>query len=69
MNGGAGETSPLFMWEKYMGRPRKVTEGDVEIEILRDGVFYAEDVRADKGDKVIVSADVAEGLKANGLAK
>jgi hypothetical protein len=50
-----------------MARPRK--DGDVTVEILRDGVFYAEDKRADKGDKVAVPVDVAEGLKANGLAK
>lgn len=52
-----------------MGRPRKVPEGDIEIEVLRDGVFIAEDVRADKGDKVTVPAEMAEALKAYGFAQ
>jgi hypothetical protein len=52
-----------------MGRPRKVLDGDIEIEVLRDGVFITEDVRADKGDKVTVSAEIAEVLKAHGFAK
>ena len=52
-----------------MGRPRKAPEGKVEIEVLRDGVFIAEDVRADKGDKVTVSAEIAEVLKAHDFAK
>lgn len=52
-----------------MGRPRKAPEGEVQIEVLRDGVFIAEDVRADKGDKVTVSAEIAEVLKAHGFAK
>lgn len=52
-----------------MGRPRKAPEGEVQIEVLRDGVFIAEDVRADKGDKITVSAEIAEVLKAYGFAK
>lgn len=52
-----------------MGRPRKAPEGEVQIEVLRDGVFIADDVRADKGDKVTVSAEIAEALKAYGFAK
>lgn len=50
-----------------MARPRK--DGEVTVEILKDGVFYAEDARADKGERVTVSPEIAEGLKANGLAK
>ncbi|MGL5734740.1 MAG: hypothetical protein ACRCYS_07730 [Beijerinckiaceae bacterium] len=52
-----------------MGRPRKIAEGEVEVEILRDGVWIAEDCRADKGDKVTVPANISEALKANGFAK
>jgi hypothetical protein len=58
-----------------MGRPRKyplaVIEGDeqagrvedsvsdVEIRILRDGVFMAEDVRKNKGDVALADPDIA----------
>ncbi|MGL5734117.1 MAG: hypothetical protein ACRCYS_04545 [Beijerinckiaceae bacterium] len=52
-----------------MGRPRKGPEGAVEIEVLRDGVFVAEDIPANKGDKVTVPAEIAEALKAHGFAK
>lgn len=50
-----------------MARPRK--DGEVSIEVLRDGVFIADDVRAAKGDKVTVPAEIAEALKAHGFAK
>lgn len=52
-----------------MARPRKVPEGEVSMTILRDGVFAAEDMRSDKGDKVTVPAEVAAELEAKGLAK
>lgn len=50
-----------------MARPRK--DGDVTVEILRDGVFHAEDERSDRGDKPTVSPDVANILIERGHAK
>jgi hypothetical protein len=50
-----------------MARPR--SDGLVTVEILKDGVFYAEDERSDKGDKPAVDPKVAEILIENGHAK
>jgi hypothetical protein len=49
------------------GRPRKVPDGDVEIEITRDGVWT--DIRHAKGERVTIPADLAETIIANGHAK
>lgn len=50
-----------------MGRPRK--DGDVEIEVTRDGVFVAEDDKRAKGARATVPAAVAATLIENGHAK
>jgi hypothetical protein len=52
-----------------MARPRRVPLGDVEVVILRDGVYPFEDVRKDKGDTVTVDAATAEILIGNGHAR
>lgn len=52
-----------------MARPRKVPEGAAMLEILRDGVFHAEDQRADKGNKVACADDVAALLIERGFAR
>ena len=52
-----------------MGRPRKVLDGDIEIEVTRDGVFVADDLKAAKGEKHTVPAAVATVLIENGHAK
>lgn len=41
----------------------------VQIEILRDGVFVADDQPCKKGDVKTVSAAIAEALVKNGHAK
>lgn len=41
----------------------------VQIEILRDGVFVAEDERCDAGDVATVAAEIADALVKNGHAK
>lgn len=41
----------------------------VDVSMLRDGVFVAEDVRKDKGEKAFVPADIAKVLIDNGHAK
>lgn len=41
----------------------------VRIEILRDGVFVAEDQPRNKGDVETVPAEIAEALVKNGHAK
>lgn len=48
---------------------KKQTPSTQTVEILRDGVFIAEDVRANKGDKPEVSRAIAKILIANGHAK
>jgi preprotein translocase subunit YajC len=67
--GGVGFGLPLSRIGGIMGRPRKVAEGDVEIEVTRDGVFVAEDDSRDKGARVTIPADVANILIGNGHAK
>lgn len=52
-----------------MARPRKVPEGAVEIEVLRDGVFVGEDECKDKGERATCPADIAEILCERGHAK
>lgn len=52
-----------------MARPKKTPEGDMSVAILADGVFIADDVRAAKGDKVTLAADIAETLIENGHAR
>lgn len=52
-----------------MARPRKVVEGKVNIRILADGVFVAEDVRKDWGDTATVDAEIADILIKRGDAK
>ena len=44
-------------------------KNDVQVEILRDGVFVAEDQRCDTGDVATVSAEIADALVKNGHAK
>ena len=41
----------------------------VQIEILADGVFVAEDERRDKGDVETVATDIADSLVKSGHAK
>lgn len=41
----------------------------IKIEILKDGVFIADDVRADKGERHEVEASLAKAIIANGHAK
>lgn len=41
----------------------------IELKILRDGVFVAEDVRRDKGQTAKVSPDIAKILIGNGHAQ
>jgi hypothetical protein len=50
-----------------MARPRK--DGDVMVEILRDGVWGNEGERSDKGDKPVVSPEIAAILIERGHAK
>lgn len=52
-----------------MAEPKKTEPKQVEVKILRDGVFIADDVRADEGDKVKVEAGMAADLEKAGLAK
>jgi hypothetical protein len=52
-----------------MARPRKVAEGDIEIEVTRDGVFVADDDCRDKGARVAVPAAIANVLIETGHAK
>lgn len=52
-----------------MARPRKAPEGTVGIEVLRDGVFVAEDVCKNKGERADCSAEIAELLIERGHAK
>lgn len=47
--------------------PRKAET--VEITVLRDGVFIADDVRKDKGERGHASPDVAKLLIERGHAK
>lgn len=69
MNGGMGGASaPPILLEVSMARPRKVVEGKVNIRILADGVFVADDVRKDKGDIVTVVAEIADILIKSGKA-
>lgn len=39
------------------------------VEVLRDGVFHAEDMRADKGEKVECDPAIAAKLIENGHAR
>lgn len=48
-----------------MKKPQTVKE----IQILKDGVFIAEDVRANTGDKVKVNPETAKMLIERGHAK
>ena len=41
----------------------------VQVEILRDGVFVAEDERRNTGDVATVHAEIADALVKNGHAK
>ena len=41
----------------------------VHLTVLRDGVFVAEDVRKDKGERAYASPDVAQLLIERGHAK
>lgn len=54
-----------------MARPAKAVEParPVKVEILRDGVFIGDDVRADKGDQPEVDPDIAKLLTDKGLAR
>lgn len=52
-----------------MARPRKTPEGAVQVEVLRDGVFLAEDVRSDRGSRVMVPADLALKMEGAGLVR
>ena len=48
-----------------MPAPKKL----IELVILRDGVFVAEDVRKDKGETAKASPDIAQLLIERGHAK
>lgn len=48
---------------------KKKDADSVQIEILRDGVFVAEDVRCDKGSKPNVPASIADDIVKNGHAR
>ena len=52
-----------------MARPKKNPEGAVTVEALRDGVFVADDVRCDKGERATVSAELAKIMQEAGLVR
>ena len=45
-----------------MARPKRIIEGEVQIRILADGVFIAEDDRRDAGDVATVPQAIANVL-------
>lgn len=52
-----------------MARPRKTPEGQVQVRILADGVFIADDQCCDKGDTAMVEPGIADNLIENGHAE
>ncbi len=52
-----------------MARLKKATGEKVTVEALRDGVFVADDVRCDKGERATVSAELAKIMQEAGLVR